>query len=226
MNETARIAYLGALGIDVWWPQDAFAAPAELLTGVVQSPSPSMQHNPIALPANVPASVAAVLRPDVARTQAPSKTPAAHISELQQSLHHPEPAVVPEFTLQFLCFSGVWLVFSRVQLSAAHAMLVADIARWRGSEVVKPTFMADFVWPYIRDGKIDQSGEQAKRHLGMFMSNLHQQQPAQEILIFSDAAQWLDDGPLAGVTSYVLPVSLQDCLQGSAAKRTLFNALL
>lgn len=224
MNEAARISYLGALGIDVWWPKDAFAAsagPIDIPQAVMPMP---VQGNATALPANVPASVAAVLRPETSRGQ--PKTPAAQISELQQSLQSPLSDEVPEFTLQFLCFSGIWLVFSRVQFTAVHAMLAGDIARWRGSEKIKPNFMADFVWPYIRDGKIDQGREQAKRHLGMFMANLHQQQAAREILIFSDAACWLDDVQLPGVTLQRLPVSLQACLQDAAAKRTLFNALL
>lgn len=222
MNEAARISYLGALGIDVWWPRDDFAAPADVIPqAVMHSPVPGAA---VSLPSHVPASVTAVLRPESSRTQ--PKTPAAQISELQQSLQPPALGEVPEFTLQFLCFSGIWLVFSRVQFDATHAMLAGDIARWRGSEKIKPNFMADFVWPYIRDGKIDQGREQAKRHLGMFMANLHQQQPAREILIFSDAACWLDDVPLAGVTLHSLPVSLQACLQDAAMKRTLFNALL
>lgn len=217
MNEAARIAYLGALGIDVWWPRDAFAEPAsapveEMRPAAVQA---LRQHTQVP---ETPAPAAVV-------TQTALKTPAAHISELQQSLQRPVEQEVPEFTLQFMCFAGVWLVFARQQISQAHAMLLADIACWRGSNVLKPSFMADFVWPYIRDGKIDQSAEQARRHLAMFMGNLHQQQPAQEVLVFADASVWLAPDSLAGVKIHMLPVALLDCLAGAAAKRSLYQAL-
>ncbi|MCP5324989.1 MAG: hypothetical protein H7A09_01515 [Oceanospirillaceae bacterium] len=230
MNEAARIAYLGALGIDVWWPCEAFAdephavpegaaVPAcvaqavQSAAGRPQSPVQAVAPQVNAQPA-MPASLA----------DAVPKSPAARISELQQSLQAPVVTEVPEFTLQFVCFRDVWLVFSRQDISPAHAMLLADIARWRGSEVARPTFMADFVWPYIRDGKIDQGAEQARRHLGMFMANLHQQQAAREVLVFADARDWLNNAELPAAVMHKLPVSLTACLNETSAKRALFHA--
>lgn len=230
MNEAARIAYLGALGIDVWWPRDAFAdeqpalperavVPASLAQAVqsaagraqspVQAVAPQVNAQP-AMPVNLADAV--------------QKSPAARISEMQQSLQAPAAAEVPEFTLQFVCFRDVWLVFSRQDITPAHAMLLADIARWRGSEVTRPSFMADFVWPYIRDGKIDQGAEQARRHLAMFMANLHQQQSAREVLVFADASDWLNNSELPAAVMHKLPVSLAACLNETSAKRALFHA--